>query len=345
MLDTLDIMIGLITVYLVVALVVTAIVEVVSALMSLRSKRLRQVLEELLGGVAEGDHRFLDAFYDHPLVQSLSSGKNGRPSHVPNEILGRVVEDLVTAHAGVGEFAAAVDKLPNGRLKGILKAYRRDTRERSAELREAIEGHYDAIMERASGWYKRKTQTISMIAAALLVVGGNVDSIAIIKGLADDPVTRARMVEQAGKMQLIAEQRLAAQPASDDAVERLAQSARELDQAVRFATGNLGQRGLPIGWSGVSPPPHAEGFLAFLVWLLSKVVGFVISAFAISLGAPFWFDVLQRFMRVRSSGEATVRSVSRRHGQLQEARAAGATARSATANQTPKTAKLAKGAD
>jgi hypothetical protein len=49
-------------------------------------------------------------------------------------------------------------------------------------------------------------------------------------------------------------------------------------------------------------------------------VGFVISAFAISLGAPFWFDLLQRFMRVRSSGAAAVRSVSRRHAELEQAR-------------------------
>jgi hypothetical protein len=32
-----------------------------------------------------------------------------------------------------------------------------------------------------------------------------------------------------------------------------------------------------------------------------KVIGLLITALAISLGAPFWFDVLNKFMIARSS--------------------------------------------
>jgi len=35
---------------------------------------------------------------------------------------------------------------------------------------------------------------------------------------------------------------------------------------------------------------------------LSKIAGFLASALAVSLGAPFWFLVLQRFMQVRGTG-------------------------------------------
>jgi hypothetical protein len=36
-------------------------------------------------------------------------------------------------------------------------------------------------------------------------------------------------------------------------------------------------------------------------WLL-KILGIALSSFAIALGAPFWFDVLNKIINVRLSG-------------------------------------------
>ena len=33
-----------------------------------------------------------------------------------------------------------------------------------------------------------------------------------------------------------------------------------------------------------------------------KIVGLLVSVLAVSLGTPFWFEILQRFMQLRSSG-------------------------------------------
>ena len=35
-------------------------------------------------------------------------------------------------------------------------------------------------------------------------------------------------------------------------------------------------------------------------WL--KVLGWLLTAWAITLGAPFWFDLLNRFIQIRSNG-------------------------------------------
>jgi hypothetical protein len=41
----------------------------------------------------------------------------------------------------------------------------------------------------------------------------------------------------------------------------------------------------------------------WLGWLVkNRLLGWILSALAISLGAPFWFDLLNRFMRVRNTG-------------------------------------------
>jgi hypothetical protein len=61
---------------------------------------------------------------------------------------------------------------------------------------------------------------------------------------------------------------------------------------------NVGALGLPLGWS--ADDPRTMPSWGFMVWL-SKVSGWLLTAVAISLGAPFWFDLLSKFMIVRST--------------------------------------------
>ena len=37
---------------------------------------------------------------------------------------------------------------------------------------------------------------------------------------------------------------------------------------------------------------------------LSRIVGWLLTIIAVSLGAPFWFDLLNRFITIRASGKA-----------------------------------------
>ena len=56
---------------------------------------------------------------------------------------------------------------------------------------------------------------------------------------------------------------------------------------------------LPIGWAVEQQPD--DGWDWFLtVW--RKAIGLVLTAAAVTLGAPFWFDLLGKVARVRSAG-------------------------------------------
>ncbi len=52
---------------------------------------------------------------------------------------------------------------------------------------------------------------------------------------------------------------------------------------------------LPLGWTKASSPQ------SFTEWI-AKIVGLIFTAFAVSLGAPFWFDILNKLSRLRGSG-------------------------------------------
>jgi hypothetical protein len=56
------------------------------------------------------------------------------------------------------------------------------------------------------------------------------------------------------------------------------------------------RRPLGMGWEGVEVRSLTK------YDILSKVLGFILTALAISMGAPFWFDLLKKLVNIRSSG-------------------------------------------
>jgi hypothetical protein len=62
----------------------------------------------------------------------------------------------------------------------------------------------------------------------------------------------------------------------------------------------IGTFPIPLGWG-----PDSFAFLKQPKWgweILSKIVGWAITAVAIFLGAPFWFDLLSKVVNLRGSG-------------------------------------------
>ena len=108
------------------------------------------------------------------------------------------------------------------------------------------------------------------------------------------------------------------------------------DQSFAAVQKQIGTLGLPIGWScpadtalgstavaeatvggpfwcaGATPPGKSGGTFTSWSWwvavgfknVLAMVFGWLITAAAASLGAPFWFDSLKRGISIRSSGKA-----------------------------------------
>ncbi len=57
--------------------------------------------------------------------------------------------------------------------------------------------------------------------------------------------------------------------------------------------------GLPIGWTRVEGDPRSLS-VGWQTWLI-RIIGWLLTALAVSLGAPFWFDMLNKFISIRSS--------------------------------------------
>lgn len=133
---------------------------------------------------------------------------------------------------------------------------------RAARLRESAADWFDAVMERASSWYRRRAHAVAFGIGLALALAFNVDTIAIGRALWRD--------------------------------ELLAEAARAaVEQGGAGAVDRLARIGLPLGWgpAGVPSGPTA-------LWLL----GILVTAAAVAQGSPLWFDVLKRITNVRVTG-------------------------------------------
>lgn len=292
-LETLDIMIGLATIYLVFGMACTAIVEAIMVWLNIRSSNLEDALKEFLEGDLSDGKKFVDEFYAHPLIQSLSKGANGRPSYIPAEIVSQVIEGLIITNSSATGIGDAITSLPaDSRIKGILDALYKQTSDDVKEFRKAIENHFDNIMDRASGWVKRRSHNITLMVSIVLVLGANLDAVSLTNSLAANPEARLKIVEIAEQHLNETKEKMPISNATDDEMKAKINSAK---LAFTEAASNLESAGVQLGWKDY---PKTGGSL------LTKIAGLLISIFAVSLGAPFWFDILQKFMQVRATGSS-----------------------------------------
>jgi hypothetical protein len=180
-----------------------------------------------------------------------------------------------------------------------------------------LEQWYDGTMDRVSGWYKRETQHILFWLGLVVAIGMNVDSIFLVKYLNTDAAARNRLAlmavdfydnnasRQLALAQVNKDRVAAGLPALPEpgvaapaagASNATRSEVERADQSVREAMKRLTDLNLPIGWTQA----RWDAMTGVDTWLRS-MVGWLVTAFAVSFGAPFWFDLFSKIMVVRST--------------------------------------------
>lgn len=151
------------------------------------------------------------------------------------------------------------------------------------QIQENIEAHFDAAMDRVSGWYKRRAQLIIVGIAAGVSLLLNADTIAIANELIADETLRTTLVAYAEQV-----------TAGEDDVTTLSELSDALGIEMDDPLALPGALGLPIGWRGSE--------LTSLGAWLTKALGLLVTVVAVSMGAPFWFDLLVKVSNIRMTG-------------------------------------------
>jgi hypothetical protein len=304
----LEVGIGLIFVFLVLALVTSALNEAVSGLVSRRASFFEKWLRQQLG-----DGQQVEAFFAHPLVRSMSGKRwvvvgrkivrRERPSYLEPRVFASALLDTLLPKGERDPRQAPpdpVNDLANERVKGALSATTQVAGPQLDRVRREVERWFDDAMERVAGWYKRRTQLWLWVFAVIIAVGLNVDTLLIARTLWTAPATREVVAAQAEQFAEVNPQ------LQEDDLKKAVSRVRDLNQFQ-----------IPVGWARASSSCRAPGGATEApgsppcdprAWprtpggAAQRVVGWLLSAAAMTLGAPFWFDLLRRVAGARASG-------------------------------------------
>ena len=314
MLDSavLDVAFGLVFVFVILSFACSALNETISSIFNWRAQFLRRGIANLLepANLDRGLEQ-TGKLLEHPLLNALvrpvtpRSKRRNYPSYVPSRTFVAALLDFDRAGAksSIEDAIAAVPSEDARRALTVL--YERAGRDPARFTRDA-ERWFDDSMERVSGWYRRRVQKVLWALALLLVVSLNIDTFRIADQLWTQKAVRAAVVARAEAVQPAARSTGLKEVASD--------------------VTELRQLSIPIGWTAETRP---EGGGEWLLRVVLKVLGLVVTAAALTLGAPFWFDVLSKVARLRSAGAPPPASDAVRRGEGEETRAGpGATVRS-----------------
>jgi hypothetical protein len=297
----LDVAIGLIFVYLLLGLLATALQEAVAALLQWRGQELRRALVSLLR--LPSDDSLFHRVFGHALVHPEADRR--LPSYVAAENFSVALTDALLNGTNAPLFSQVentVAALPAGPAKQALSALITQAAGDYAVFKTEVERWFNNAMDRVSGSYKRRSQIFAIVFGIIVAIGFNVDSINIASTLWLDPQKRELVAQQA---QAYVDSGKA--PASADA----AVAPPTLQQAQEHGTAAIQAielLPLPLGWNYLKKPDESWGhtlsrevFGSFGTFL-TKLIGLLATGLAVSLGAPFWFDTLRKFLNIRSAG-------------------------------------------
>lgn len=277
--------IGLVFVYLLVSLICTIINELIASVLQLRALQLRSGIEKIID-----DPNLQRAFFGSGIFRMAgkASGTKG-PSYLPSKTFALALLDALDGSGRsetkqtMDDIAGAIDKLPTSDVKIAWEALLQQAEGSVESARTVIAGWFDEMMNRLTGIYKRNLQALSLLIAALLCIILNVDSLQISRAVWFDDSLRESLASSATDF-------IKANPHSDQSANNFQKIEAQL-------------RPVPLGWD-FSPDAAQQVIPSGTTGWMEKVIGLTLSALAVSLGAPFWFDLLNKFVSIRGTGPA-----------------------------------------
>ena len=285
------------------------------------------------------------AFYNHGLIKYLSEDKwHKRPSYISAKNFSKVLIDLmrgfdpkagedfrikVEAALASGKIDISTPSNPNqyftideGTLIYIRSLWA-DAQGDIEKFKTSLENWFDDMMKRASGWYKRYIQLVLFVIGFGMAVIFNIDTLQIVDKLSKDPILRAQVIQQSSlylkentslKSQIeILKKKNSTNNDTIQAVVSLETLIQKNDSLIKAANlmvssdikkvNNI----LGLGWE--KKKEYKKWSINYKLdgkpFGFSVLLGWILTAVAISMGAPFWFDLLNKLMKLKGSGSSS----------------------------------------
>jgi hypothetical protein len=247
------------------------LIEAIVGMVNSRGRQLRARLEQALGAAAA------TALYDDPIIKSLSNGSGDKthpPSYIEPEMFARVVAAMAREANSLVSQSAVIQDIQSKLAKA------------PAELEPKLIEWFKAVNDRQTGVYTRWTFLRLILVGFVLASLMDIDTVHIAGQLWNNP----QQAESAAK-------------ALDDA-KKVTDKSGTLSESDQKTV----RESVAAAYSQlrtIAPPDFAwqtaPGKLDWDEWL-AKVMGWLLTALATSLGAQFWFTMMSESLKLRSAG-------------------------------------------
>ena len=380
----LDVVIGLVFVFLLYSLFATVVVEIIATKLGLRARNLKEAVDRMLNDEDDDPNSYarrfwlidklarlsdsmrllknpknpiVDRFYDHPEIKYLgSSGVFKNPSSFKAVSFSKTLLYLLNGAGPMdkeridNELRNVAPKILGPQTTQYVLSLWEDSHGDIVKFKLQLEAWFERTMEQATEWYKRKIRIVLLVLGFMLAWMFNADTFVIIRKLANDKSAREQMVQMATSY---IQNNPRTAPANDTVspgtvsldvkLDSLLAVQKRLQADMQNANSLLGagswlpdsisinfdeenKRIYPVriesdilpGDQKNATSPYTLHFDGGDKWryffrILGKHFwGFLVFAIAISLGATFWFDLLNKLIRLRTSIKQPADSVTAR---------------------------------
>ncbi|MEK7257906.1 MAG: hypothetical protein AAB316_24320 [Bacteroidota bacterium] len=300
-----EVIVGLVFTFLLLSLLGTTLNELIAAWRGWRGFYLEEGLKRLLE--FKDDPTIFEKFKKNPLYRQFLADKvplrvSTAPAYLSSanftSILSNVLKNKDKAVTGVEDFIAGLP--PESQLRQVLEQLRDEGHQEVATYKLRLQSWFDDVMNQASGWYKRHLQVVTLLVGLGIAVGLNADAFKIYNHLTTNSVARRQLTSLA-EIYVQQNQNLPT-PGTPGSNLSGTQIREEINKMLKSDDFSKVSNILGLGW-------RQADFMVYdwRVWL-SRLAGWLVTALAISLGAPFWFDILKKIITIRSSGNAVASS-------------------------------------
>lgn len=311
----LDVLIGVLLLFTVLSIMVSAVNEFISNIASLRARHLWKFLEGVI--VDSGFNWSPNDLYKNTILSATvnadTSGdkpikKSALPSYIKAADFTAGLLEMLRPHMNIGPtepisleaLRGAAQKLDDkSPLKKTLVSCIDKAEGDVNRAKWALENWYDGAMDRVSGWYKKNIQRVVFGIGLVLAITLNIDTINFVNSLLRNPALRESIAAQSSLT--------AAQISERAGMLTAAGTQPTLTERIPGFY-ELEQLDLPLGWANDMARPTEGDFGVWLLYTLQKIAGLLITAFAVTQGAPFWFDLLNKVTNLRSAGRPPEKS-------------------------------------
>jgi hypothetical protein len=300
----LDLVILLSFTYFIGSLILSAINEAIAGALRLRQKDLEKALYKFFFD-PQWRAFVKNKFLKSPHIQSLMKAKGRIPAYIPaRNFIMALLENVDPPAYKDGDFSnerllkAGLPPEVIRVIESISKqvSYIEDKTERIKEFENRLEEFYNNTMDRVTGWYKKRVRKILLVVGLTLAITLNMDTIKIANDALKDPDKLSRAVDNIS--------------ANLSRLDSLKGTITVTDTAAIVDLSNLQNKGKDLRIEYQKTSGFSLGYKdtqdfreQWRNHFWKKLLGILLTAFALQLGANYWFELMTKAVNVRAAGK------------------------------------------